>query len=502
MNRDQYETYMIVAGFLSWLLIAGLLALFWLLGPRNARDVMIKFFRRFDLAPRRHAAEARHEDHAEVSHAPSALGGVVSIGLFLLGLITTSLLCFNYSTQNTMVLSSLDVYNTSFVKTVAIDMDINVGFVGYSGCTDQGSKFYPATLGETTVPTVVASGVTYASRSDSYQCTDGVLNMNLRLSRLKVATSPSFSFAVESACAPCKNTATINPVNKKPVQTCPACSVSSAQAITYSIKASNNFPMVKGLHGRDANFVNGSVVPTSPDEAFRGEVPTEAKVMLMPSDYDNRRTAKKFHSYRLLYADTKVGSTQGFAGAIDATTNTEFFGQRSAPTDYKAWVKNEEWAAAGAVNAVRFTLAMPLAQNRVRILIDNNQSFLDLWGAVGGVLWLLITIFFLAMSYVERTNDPNDPVGALYKTYAGWLADYKLRLRDQWYPEPESWTMENISRMQRKEEKREGGARTNEDAAVTNFKDLYSRNAIAATAAKARDEQDYGSEVDDYHGQL
>jgi len=508
MNRDQYETYMIIAGFLSWLLIATILMLFWIFAPRDHRDNMIRIFRKFDMVPRRHEVESKHEDHSEVSYAPSALGGVVSIGLVLLGLITTGLLFFNYVQHNVVVQSTLDVYNATVLQDVAVDMDVAVTFVGYSGCV--GDTFFPATVGETnTVPEIYAKGVTYGSMSSSYSCSGGGLNMALKLRGVRVETDPKFFFSIESGCAPCTvSTDTIKPArpgNKK--WTCPSCSVSSAQAITYSVKANNNFPAVKDLHGRDKNFVSGSVAPESPLEALRGDTPTEVKIMLTPADYENHRTAKEFHSYRLLYSDSIIGSTQGFRGASSKQYgNTDFSGVGqhgvTAAPDYRQWIKDDTWAKAGAPNAVKFLLHLPLAPNRVRIVVDQRQTFLDLWGAVGGVLSLLATIFFLSMSYAERSNDRNDPIGGIYGTLKGWYDGYKQQLMEKWYPEPESWAMENISRMQRKEEKREGGARTNEDVAVTNFKDLYSRNAITATALKAKEEQDFGAEIDDYHGQL
>ena len=61
--------------------------------------------------------------------------------------------------------------------------------------------------------------------------------------------------------------------------------------------------------------------------------------------------------------------------------------------------------------------------------------------------------------------------------------------------------MANIARMQKREEKRDGGARKVEDAAVTNFKDLYTRNKV--NDKDAHDvEEDYDHEVDDYHGEI
>jgi hypothetical protein len=60
--------------------------------------------------------------------------------------------------------------------------------------------------------------------------------------------------------------------------------------------------------------------------------------------------------------------------------------------------------------------------------------------------------------------------------------------------------------MQRREEKREGGARKVEDSAVANFKDLYSRNVIVGGAdgggEAQEDKENYDHEVDDFHGQL
>lgn len=178
------------------------------------------------------------------------------------------------------------------------------------------------------------------------------------------------------------------------------------------------------------------------------------------------------------------------------------YSEATAASNYFTWVDDNSWAAEDVSNTVKFTLSMPLATSRVVIVVDNIQTFLQLWGSIGGVLGLLFAIFLLGMWYVERTSDSQDPVGRLSARVLAFIAHKRQALMEKWYPEPDSWTMENIGRMQRKEEKREGGARKVEDAAVSNFKDLYARNAVLSGPNAAEDHIDYGNEVDDFHGQL
>jgi hypothetical protein len=483
--------------------------------------------------------QAAHEDFEGRGHAPSALGGVVSVGLVLLGAITTALLFYVYVARNVVVTSNLDVFNATFVESVSVDVEVRVSFVGFSGCV--GDVFYPAAIGEAdTVPRMVAEGVSYARKTSAYRCAGGDLKLELDFADFKVVNDPRLHFSVAPVCGACAATHTLPhprepgkaqytpgthpfahaPLNE--VLECPPCSVASAQAFTYSVKSTNNYPAVDSLHGRDHNTVSGSEVPALPSQVFRGDTATEVKVQLMPAEYENRRTAKKFRAYRLVFAESAPGSVQGFKGAYPYTGENEAyvegphhahfkadlhghhraFPKLEAPADYFRWVKDGSWADAGAANAVKFTLALPLAQNRVHIVVDNAQTFLDLWGAVGGVLSLLFAIFLLAMSYVERTNDKEDPFGAAAAAVVAYYRKQRFELQQRWYPQPESWTMENIGRMQRREMQREGGARSADDAAVANFKDLYARNAILTGAGTAADEVDYGAEIDDSHGHI
>merc|ERR1719329_1461667 len=141
--------------------------------------------------------------------------------------------------------------------------------------------------------------------------------MTLGLTDMKVLTNPKFTFAFEPPCAPCEDTAdsAFSPVsgNSGKVMDCKACSVASAQAFKYSVTASNNYPEAPAVHLRDNNFVNGSEVPGNPTRVFRGDDATEVKVLFMPADYENRQTAKTFGAYRLVYAESALGSTQGFS---------------------------------------------------------------------------------------------------------------------------------------------------------------------------------------------
>jgi hypothetical protein len=106
------------------------------------------------------------------------------------------------------------------------------------------------------------------------------------------------------------------------------------------------------------------------------------------------------------------------------------------------------------------------------------------------------------MSYFERTSDVRDPVGAFASQIGGWVAQQRSELRMRWQTEPDMWSMANINKMQRKEEKREGGARKVEDAAVSNFKDLYARNAVSKAPKREPGEEDYSYDVDTMHGQI
>jgi hypothetical protein len=146
---------------------------------------------------------------------------------------------------------------------------------------------------------------------------------------------------------------------------------------------------------------------------------------------------------------------------------------------------------------------MPLSTSALSVVIENYESFLDVCAKVGGILGLLTAIFLLAMAYIERSSDTQDWIGQFTSTIANYYRRQRAEMDQRWNPEPESWTMENIDKMQRREEKRDGGARKVEEAAVSNFKDLYSRNNVVGTAAQQEDDdEDFSHEVDEFHGQL
>jgi len=276
------------------------------------------------------------------------------------------------------------------------------------------------------------------------------------------------------------------------------------------VRSTATYPEAPGVHKSDDNFVNGSEVPALPADVFRGDDATEVKVLFMPSDYDNRQTAKRRRAYRLVYSESSLGSVQGFHGAYDfvGTAPSGFdasFKNGSAPEAFEAWVKDASWVEAGATNAVSFTLNMPLATNRVSVVIENAMTFMDVWEQIGGALGLLVAIFLLSLTYLERCSDVQDPLGSIAKEVGEWVARRRQKWREDWNPEPESWSMANISKMQRREEKREGGARKVEDSAISNFKDLYARNKITSGGGGggvADEDEVYDHEVDDFHGQL
>jgi hypothetical protein len=254
--------------------------------------------------------------------------------------------------------------------------------------------------------------------------------------------------------------------------------------------------------------VNGSEAPLGKHSVFRGAAATEVKVHLMPAQYRNMRTAKASSTYRLVYAETTLGSTQAFQGAY------EFYGEGvrgkgapggrqgargqarnfTAPEKYETWVKEGSWAEQGAVNEVRFTLDMPLTPSRVSIVVGNAKTFLDLCAQVGGVLGLLAALLLLGMGYIERAHDRRDPIGSVWSEVHSWLLKQRKELREKWNPESDAWKMENINKMQRREEKREGGARKVEDGALSNFKDLYSRNAVSSMPSQGHIEDDVEEE--------
>jgi hypothetical protein len=403
----------------------------------------------------------------------------LSVGIVILGSITTIILFFVYVNYNVVATSNLDVYNATFVDKVKVDVTTQVTFVGFSGCSD--ATFLPTVAGESTVPEMVATGLTFDKRTSSYQCVEGDLEMLLTLEGMKVETNPKLSFSVKPECAGCTTSASTSARHEgNEVITCPACVVASTQAFKYWVKASNVHNEAPDLHAKDENYVSGSEVPSDKTESFRGAEATEVKVQLMPSDYDNRRTAKKFRSYRLMYAESNLGSTQAFRGATDFSGVGGVTDDTEPPANFERWLKEDSWVAEGAVNEVRFTLDMPLATSRVNVVVGNAKTFLDLWAQIGGVLGLLTAVFLLGMNYIERAHDRKDPLGSLWHEVLSWVHKQRKEWHEKWNPEPDSWTMNNINKMQRREERREGGARKVEDGALSNFKDLYSRNAVTA----------------------
>mmetsp|Transcript_24466 Transcript_24466/g.28796 ORF Transcript_24466/g.28796 Transcript_24466/m.28796 type:complete len:2846 (-) Transcript_24466:142-8679(-) len=500
MNRDQYEAYLIVNSFVVWLIISAILLIIYLFAPHPIRDFMIRFLRHFDLFPRRHQIESKNEEYADRSYAPSGLGGVISIGLILLGLACTSIMFYIYTDFNTDVSSTLDVYNISFIDDVSIDVDVDVSFIGFSGCSN---NTYILDYTEQGTPEMIVTGTSYRSKTTSYRCKDGDLDMSITLDKMQVVTNPKFNFKVEPHCTACTDSGETPLYSGNTVLECLPCAAASTQGFTYTVKASNSWGESPGVHGKDDNFVNGSEVPSSATDVFRGDTTTNVQVNFMPATYDNRQTAKKFETYRLVYAGTDLGSTQSFMGA------TDFYGSgsiASTPSNFFTWVKEDSWVDEDATNAVSFTLDMPLSTSALSVVIQNYTSFLDVCAQVGGILGLLAAIFLLAMSYVERGDDSQDWIGVFTKYVSTYARKQRAEMRQRWNPEPESWTMDNIDKMQRREEKREGGARKVEEAAVTNFKDLYSRNNVVGQQAHDGggddDDEDFSHEVDEFHGQL
>jgi hypothetical protein len=501
MNRDQYEAYLIVNSFFVWFFISVILLLIYLFAPHPIRDFMIRFLRHFDLFPRRHQIESKNEEFVERSFAPSALGGVISIGLFLLGLACTSIMFYMYTEYNIDVSSSLDVFNMTFIDDVAVNIEVDVSFIGFSGCS---SDSYVLDATGEGAPEMIVTGASYNSKSTSYACSDGDLDMTITLSKMKVVTNPKFMFRVDPKCTACSDSGDSPLYTGNEVLSCLPCSIASAQGFTYSVSSTNTWGESPGVHDKDDNFVNGSEVPYATTDIFRGDDSTTVQVDLMPAIYDNRQTAKKFETYRLVYSKSDLGSTQSFKGA------TDFYGTGSSvstPSNFFTWVKEDSFVDEDATNAVTFVLDMPLSTSSLSVVIQNYESFLDVAAQVGGILALLTAIFLLGMSYVERGDDAQDWMGKFASTVTNYYNKQRAEMRQRWNPEPESWRMENIEKMQRREEKREGGARKVEEAAVANFKDLYSRNNVVGQAQEINndddeDEEDFSHEVDEFHGQL
>jgi hypothetical protein len=497
MNRDQYEAYLIVNSFVVWLIISAILLIIYLFAPHPIRDAMIRFLRKFDLFPRRHQAESKNEEFADRSFAPSALGGVVSVGLFLLGLACTSIMFYMYTEFNTDVTSSLDVFNMTFIDDVSINVGVDVSFIGFTGCSN--NTWVLDTTGEGD-PEMIVTGASYDTKTTSYECRNGDLDMTVILKKMKVVTNPKFLFRVEPKCQECTDSGETPLYSGNEVLDCLPCSVASAQGFTYSVSSTNTWGESPGVHGSDENFVNGSEVPASATDVFRGDDTTTVQVDFMPAIYDNRQTAKKFETYRLVYAGTDLGSTQSFKGA------TDFYGTgsvASTPANFFTWVKDDSFVDMDATNVVSFTLDMPLSTSALSVVVENYESFLDVCAQVGGILGLLTAIFLLAMSYVERGDDAQDWIGVFVMSVKSYVQRQRAELHQRWNPEPDTWRMENIDKFQRRTEKKDGGAKKKEEAAVTNFKDLYSRNNLGGQQADEEDEdEDYSNEVDDFHGQL
>jgi len=327
------------------------------------------------------------------------------------------------------------------------------------------------------------------------------------------------------------------------VLACPACTVASAQAVKYSLEASQTYNQAQGLHGKDDNFVNGSEAPSSKNEVFRGLDATEVKVLLMPSEYENRRSWKKFKSYRLVYAESDLGSTQGFDGAFGfygggsslakgAAGSTVQGGEArnfTAPDNYERWVKDGSWAEEGAHNEVHFTLNLPLASSRVSVLVDNQGTFLDLWARLGGVLGLLVAVMVLGMGFVERSHDKDDPFGRAANKVHQWYKRKAVEWHDRRNPATEMWKMGAIDKMRGDDGRPiqataqspyQEEASTGEEKASPQEMDASSsrmfqrkksftkKQASSVGGARSQlyeeeeEEEDYEDEVDDFHGQI
>merc|ERR1719181_637089 len=122
---------------------------------------------------------------------------------------------------------------------------------------------------------MVAHGVTYDSLTSDYSCTDGDLVMTMDMSGMAVTTNPKFSFEMEPKCTACSNSGKTPAFPGNTVLDCPDCTMASAQAIRYTVKATNNFPEAPGLHDADNNFINGSETPSMSTSSFRGADETE-----------------------------------------------------------------------------------------------------------------------------------------------------------------------------------------------------------------------------------
>ena len=85
-------------------------------------------------------------------------------------------------------------YNDDTATGITFDLTVGVDFIGFAGCDN--NTFIPqVTDYDGTTPDMTVNGMTWGSKSTSYRCKNGNMQMDVALTDAQVVSSPKFHFS-------------------------------------------------------------------------------------------------------------------------------------------------------------------------------------------------------------------------------------------------------------------------------------------------------------------
>lgn len=410
-----------------------------------------------------YTATDEEESGPEIAGAMASVTYLVAVGAMCV------LTAYNFANFNFDVSQALVPKDEAKVKTIVSSFEINVEFVGYTGCTnasvdvDENGVFDGQN--DIKTPNIIDTGLIYDPENRIAQCqcaqesgtveslihgeqpfwvNKGSYLCQWMVQDALVDASPRIQFISKPTCGSCLVAhdengtvitndygGTAGTTNK--VYDCPNCSLATAQAIRWDAWASpiwaspaspNIVPWV------DINRVNGTLGTGDPAAVFRGAEPNEVTLSMIPAAYADtlaggKPADKQELGFRLQFAESAVGSIATFE-----TRAPVFNGSELRPRDfqdedlpmysiyYDGSLRENFIASEGAStdfvgvtmeNMVAFEMNFAQADVMLAASITPDASFMTVLGVLGGLFPIIAGLVVLVMNNWEMVNNPLSP---------------------------------------------------------------------------------------------
>ena len=198
------------------------------------------------------------------------------------------------------------------------------------------------------------------------------------------------TFSIGSNCPSCVTADALPPRYYQ----CPSdCPLISAQYLTWSLDGSSVYP-------DDVNTVQGGVLPP-PGNVFHGTTVSNSFEMI-PVQYVDSTTTVQLTGYRLKLSDISVALYSAFA-----TKYGNQLGDFNPNTDlplFLNYITNGEFVSATTTNSITLDFYLPQSVTALEIYIYPIQTWLDLYGIMGGIVSATTTVFVAVMVGLEKYN--------------------------------------------------------------------------------------------------